>query len=185
MSFMLARAVVFVGRSRPIILRFLGPASASIGKKRAGQFRILGTIVPAVPFPPSSRWVVYGSVLRFIEMLVFLPDLLIMVFGNAGVLGSGAVLLVDLSTQFASSPIVCLVGKSVGSSCLVWKWVFWYCVGCRGVGRSNWAVQSLAGFKLVWLCMGLDAFLVVKVALPLGSAESGAVVVLRFDSKVL
>ncbi|KAL5776728.1 hypothetical protein ACOSP7_009654 [Xanthoceras sorbifolium] len=125
------------GRSRPIILRFLGPASASIGKNRAGQFRILGTIVPAVPFPPSSRWVVYGSVLRFIELLVFLPDLLIMVFGAAGVLGSGAVLLVDLSTQFASSPIVCLVGKSVGSSCLVWRWVLcclvWCCVGCRGV----------------------------------------------------
>ncbi|KAL5788107.1 hypothetical protein ACOSP7_005056 [Xanthoceras sorbifolium] len=112
------------------------PSSASIGKKRTGQPRILGSIVPADPFPLSSRGVAYGSVLRVFELLVFLPDLLIMVFGAAGVLGSGA-LLVDLSSLFASCPLVCLVGKSVGSSCLGWRWVLcclaWCCVSCRGV----------------------------------------------------
>ncbi|KAL5751987.1 hypothetical protein ACOSQ2_022494 [Xanthoceras sorbifolium] len=71
---------------------FLGPASALIGKKRAGQLRILGLFFPAVPFPPSSRWVVYGSALRFIELLGFFSDLLIKAIGVAGVLGSGVVL---------------------------------------------------------------------------------------------
>ncbi|KAL5766343.1 hypothetical protein ACOSP7_016960 [Xanthoceras sorbifolium] len=145
----------------------LYPPSTLIGKKRAVQLRILGPLFPAAPFPPSSRWVVYGSVLGFIELLVFLirsidsSDRSCWCAWIWGGPFSWLSQCLPRSSGWWGSRVVQLL-------CLE---VEWCCDGCcgggldQGLDRSIWAVRGLVVLEVLRLCMGIVALIVCGLSL--------------------